>query len=199
MSGRSHKKRWTERDVAFLRANYGVLATSQIAEALGRGFPAVTAKITLLGLARIHEWTPEQDAFIRKHADKGWAWCAKELGRSIVSVYNRVRRLGIQLKMLGDGDLKTVRELHSQGMTTFEIGEQIGVSGECIRFWERRLKLPSNPRNERKRMDTQRRNLKAKYSVETVAMARKVRRRRTREASLRLGLSDMAKRIVATK
>src|SRR5687768_1039345 len=128
MGKRRGGSEWTPEDEAFLRANYGVLTTREIATEMGRGFPAVTAKITILRLARINEWTKEQDAFLRAHADKGWPWCAAEMGRSVISIYNRVRRLGIQRRMLSEDDLEQIKRLHGMGLSTFEIAAQLGVS-----------------------------------------------------------------------
>lgn len=187
-----HKRAWTEGEVAFLRANYRRMTPKEIGLALGRGPRAAIPMITKLRLwADKHQWLPEHDEFLRANAGKGWPWCAKEMGRTVISIYNRVRRIGLQLKMLKQGDLDLLRKLCQQGKSNVEIGEVLGVTDECVRRWRNLWKLPMHKRDEKKRMKTQTANFIRSYGVTNVAQARKVRKRRARAAVMVAGIQSL--------
>lgn len=192
------RRPWTTSELDYLRDNYRIGNIEELAKALGRGFAATVAQITKMELYKQAAWwTPERDQFLRDNADKGWSWCARELGRPIGAIYNRVRRLGIQLKMLKASDLERLRELHSQGLVAREIGEQLGVTDECVRRWLAIWKLPMNKRDEAKRMASLEQSFVNRYGVRNVAQARKVRKRRMANASLSLGVASLMEQLSA--
>lgn len=191
--------RWTELELQFLRNNYRKKSTAEIAAVLGRGQSAVVAKITKLGISYMKNpsgsnirWTPEADQFLRDHADNGWQWCADKMGRTVTSIHNRVRRLGIQLKMLKAGDLEKVRQFHRQGLVAREIGERLGVTDECIRRWLKLWKLPMNRRDEKNRMQSLRATLQAKFGVSSVSEVREIIRRKRRLAAFSISLQSLS-------
>lgn len=185
--------KWTEQEIAFLKANHRKMSARQIGAALGRSVQAVHSRAYIVGIT--FRWTADQDEFLRKHARKGWQWCAKRLGKSATAIHNRVRRLGIQRdkgKWL-QIDLARLKRLHSQGTPNIQLAQAFNCDPETIRVHLRRMGLKTNRRNERNRMNKQRANLIRDYGVENVAQARKVRQRRARLAALTTGAQTLAK------
>ena len=45
----------------------------------------------------VHKYTPKEDEFIRKNADKGGVYLASQLGRKAQSIRDRAMRLKVKL------------------------------------------------------------------------------------------------------
>lgn len=190
---------WSEDDKALLAANYRPRCDiAALAKLLGRRPRAVVARITMLGLwKRLVRWTDQQDQFLRDHRDRGWPWCARQLGRPVAGIRKRAIRLGIQNKKLVSPNEAELRRLHSFGMTTTEIGEALGYSAWCILTHIRRLGLVSNKRSEAKRMASLTRTMLAKYGVPDIGKARQVRARQARAAAFQLQVASLGKALEA--
>lgn len=93
--GQRNHQRWTRCELDFLKANYRRMPLAKLALQLGRRYSAVVAKVTILGLFKATRWTKEQEDFLWANADKGWNWCAKQLGKTASSVQHRASRKGI--------------------------------------------------------------------------------------------------------
>lgn len=77
-----NRQPWTETEYDYLRANYGKQTKAVMAAALGRRRCAVIAAITRLGISNLKSGaTHANDQFLRDNRDKGWAWCADQLGK----------------------------------------------------------------------------------------------------------------------
>jgi hypothetical protein len=127
-----HKNRtpWTDADSLFLRVHHGKVRIATLARCLHRGVPSLYVKIRKLGLIR--HWTAKEDQFLRDHRGD-WPYCAVQLNRTVISIYNRVRRLGIQNKMLCSADMRRLKRLAALGMSTGEIGEaHVAECGEAL-------------------------------------------------------------------
>lgn len=100
------------------------------------------------------QWTKNDDHFLKNQKHRGWKWCAEQMGRTRWAVHARVKKLGIQNKMLSADDLVVVRSLHANGATTTVIGEHLGVTAFCIGCTLKKLGLVANPRDEKKKRES---------------------------------------------
>ena len=167
-------RKWARIEMDFLRDGYASRTrVDHLARELNRNYTSVVGKATSLGLYKQPRWTDDADAFLRKHRPQGWQWCAEKLDRSVISIYNRVRRLGIQQTQLKGPQWARVRELHAQGLTCGQIGLALGVTDECIRLNLHRNKLMLNKRDEQKRMASLARTLRERWGVDQIGKVRK--------------------------
>jgi hypothetical protein len=95
-------RKWSEADLAVLRAQYAELGPSRLAAVLGRPAAAVRNKAYLLKLTQPRPWTAEEDAELRRwlgdttlQAPGFERRLATHLGRSLAAVSVRISRLGL--------------------------------------------------------------------------------------------------------
>lgn len=58
------RRGWTREEIAFVKANYGVLSLHQISSKLGRSYASISHKIHRLGLDDPRAWTAEEDQIL---------------------------------------------------------------------------------------------------------------------------------------
>lgn len=107
VSLRVSRRCWTKDERKFLEENYGKLSVIEISERLGRTYGAVNNQIWWMGLKKepsIEPWTPKEEGKLRKLTEIGYTaeQISKDLGRTVPSIYNRWRRLGIHGKYTPD-------------------------------------------------------------------------------------------------
>lgn len=93
-------KRWTNDEIAFLKANYLTMSYEEIANHLGRSERAVRGKCSELGLVKRKPWTNEEDDLLRELYSKFPETTfldslAKQLGRSRAAIACRANELGL--------------------------------------------------------------------------------------------------------
>jgi hypothetical protein len=106
-------------------------------------------------------WSDASDAMLRSHYRKhGAQWCAEQLGRSRLSIYQRAAKLGLceHPKFTSDDELVAViHELHPLGYTDAEIKQAASERYACkvdrhrVGILRRRLGLPNNAFSSRRR------------------------------------------------
>lgn len=121
-------------------------------------------------------WQSDADDFLREHAERGWTWCAAQLGIPATQVRSRVVRIGIQRRINHVEDAVLLR-CHGEGMTNAEMAALFGVHPETIRVHLRRLELPTNPIDEARRIAVRRKNLEATHGVSNTAQLAAMNRR----------------------
>lgn len=144
-------------------------------------------------------WTAEEDRIVREYAtgkNGSWGECAAVLHRSVVAIRSRAARLGCERPLPNVSD-DQIRELHAQGLSTFDIGSRLGVSDECVRRRERLMGLSINKRDEQRRMATLLRNIESKHGVGTIAKVKKLNKRKARRAALEVQLTSFGEALEA--
>ena len=106
-------------------------------------------------------WSDESDAILRLHyREHGAQWCAEQLGRTRLSVYQRAAKLRLtgRPKFASDDELLAlIRELHPQGYSDSEIRRVASERYECqvdrhrVGVLRRGLSLQANSFSERTR------------------------------------------------
>ena len=88
-------KPWSEEDKQFIRDNRETMTDVEIAEALGRTRKAIGLMRHRMGLVHSpNKITDEEIEFIKSHVGKiTYSQIAKELGRSLPTIYETVRKL----------------------------------------------------------------------------------------------------------
>lgn len=109
-------KNWTPEDIQFLKDNWNVIKTKEIAESLNRTTGAIHAKAKVLNLGpnktcKNRRWTPEETEYL----EESWGRVAvktimKNLKRSKNAILLRVQRLGLG-PFLEAGDYITLNQL----------------------------------------------------------------------------------------
>jgi len=87
-------------------------------------------------------WTKDEDEFIFKNKQLPWAWVADQLGRSVVAVRSRAKRIGAEKYSKDrEGKTKKIIPLIKQGYFPGEIAKMMGISGETVRVVCRSLDI----------------------------------------------------------
>lgn len=87
------KKRWTEEDIEFLKANFDTLSTKELADRLGTSESSVNNKLRRLKLKRNIRWTPEMIIQeIRELRTRGGSLLSSEVQKSHNQLYSAACR-----------------------------------------------------------------------------------------------------------
>ena len=92
---------WTEKELAFMRENYGRMPAREMAEAAGRSYIATKQKARKMGLAARRNksaWTKEEMAILREHYRgtlESKKKVAKLTGRTVSAVKTRACVMGV--------------------------------------------------------------------------------------------------------
>jgi RNA polymerase sigma-32 factor len=160
--------RWSPAEIAYVGKHFFEGRLTDLASKINRPYGSliVVARALKLWKPRF-AWTSERDDFLRANQGDGWARCAAVLGCTTTAVYNRVRRLGIQYRILTPSEHARLKELHAAGLGNTDIAERLGVSSECVRQTLLRFDTKANGRNEARRMANLRETLKRRYGTES--------------------------------
>jgi len=97
MKRKRSKKRWTDKEIAFMRDHYGVLSAKEIARLLGRSYNAVRNKAVELGLTKSLDWTDKEISLLKAlYGRMPASEIAKLLSRSEGAVYHKAMKLGLK-------------------------------------------------------------------------------------------------------
>ncbi len=88
---------WTDAEIKYLRENYGLMSSAQLAKYIGRSPRTVQVKASALGLIKQRRWTEKEMQYMRRHY-KGTkaAAIAKLLGKSVGAVRAWAFRMGLR-------------------------------------------------------------------------------------------------------
>jgi len=136
-------KKWRNQETCYLKMNYGKKTSKDIVLALNRSQHSVYNKAEELGLGtnicgRGRKWKEKEIQFLRKsYEEKPVGEIARELGRSISSVQQKARRLGLKSSLKGIGSLWTLRETellseNIEKISMVKIAEKLGRSFHSI-------------------------------------------------------------------
>lgn len=136
-------RKWSKQEICYLKAHYVKTSAKRIAEILGRSQHSIYGKVRELGLkthacGRGRKWDDGEIHFLRKsYEEKPIRQMARELSRSINSVQQKARRLGLKSSLRGVGSVWTLRETgflseNIEKMSMVEIAEKLGKSLHSI-------------------------------------------------------------------
>ena len=89
---------WTEKEIAFLRENYGKIPHEAIARELGRTPDAVKLKAQRLKIYA-RRWSEEKQEFLKEHYDMPIEELCRILGVTKKSIYMKALKLGLRKQM----------------------------------------------------------------------------------------------------
>lgn len=91
------RKPWTSADDDYLRQQYAVMPTSELAAIMGRTRYSLRGRATKLGIKTGYFWADaEIQAFTRLYPDTESKDLAQRFGRNVLAVYNLAERLGLK-------------------------------------------------------------------------------------------------------
>ena len=133
-------KPWSEEDKQFIRDNWETMTDVEIAEALGRTRTAIGLMRHRMGLVHSpNKITDEEIEFIKSHVGKiTYSQIAKELGRSLPTIYETVRKLFPERYGYGTPwDRYSVKDsqflkVNMKSMSIFELAEVLNRSPKSI-------------------------------------------------------------------
>lgn len=136
-------KKWRNQETCYLRMNYGKKTSKEIALVINRSRHSIYNKAEELGLrtyiwGRGRKWKEKEIHFLRKsYEEKPIREIARELRRSISSVQQKARRLGLKSPLKGIGSLWTLRETeflseNIKKTSMVKIAEKLGRSFHSI-------------------------------------------------------------------
>lgn len=126
-------KRWTKKEVEYLKNNIKETDISEIANTLNRSVEAVETKLYRLGLLNIkyRRWTKEEEDYLERNVGKkSIPTIAKKLKRSEEAVEAKMYRLGLSDTKLNTGMLTAnalANELHIDAKTVTWLIERHGL------------------------------------------------------------------------
>jgi len=135
---------WAKEDISRLKSLYlQGLRTSEIAIVMGRSHYAIRSKLSRLGLSKYHQYTHDEDFYIRRYyGQKSLATMASHLSVSVTSLVDRAtKKLNLKhrysgensnMAKLSDDDVELVRILFDEGLTCSEIAEKFEVSSSHV-------------------------------------------------------------------
>lgn len=96
---------WTPAEDATVRSLFGTMTAAEIAARLpGRNQDAVWHRTRRLGLIKCRRWTPSDDKSLRAWWGEPLRKVARELGRTVLTVYWRAYNLGLPLGVPEGGE-----------------------------------------------------------------------------------------------
>lgn len=97
-----NKKEWTEDELKFIRDNIKKLTYVEMGQKLGRSAESCRGKANGLGIGSEHKvdrviipWTDWEESYLLEHSDISSEEIAEALNRSVYSVQNKKRQLGL--------------------------------------------------------------------------------------------------------
>lgn len=115
-------------------------------------------------MAERFRWSRKADLFLMRNRDRSWVWCAGKLGCSPNAARCRARKLKVQHRT-NHADPAAILRLTEAGLTTTQIGAELGIHAETVRYHLKAMGRSAAKRCERKRMRTYRANMMLKYGV----------------------------------
>lgn len=143
---------WLETEDDFLQRHYKTTPTHIIAEKLERTPQGVRNRAAFLGLTRKRAgraWKTTEIAFLREHYTlHGAKWCAREMGRSVFSIYKCAPRIGVAvaLRKWTEKDDDTLRKLWLDEFGTERIADVLGRSAYSVKSRAATIGLPRRDR-----------------------------------------------------
>lgn len=93
----SRGKSISQEELDYIKVNLLQKSVGEIANDLGRNYYTIYRISRGFGISRNHEFTPQEDAYIRKHySDMSAIQIAGRLKIDVEMVYNRARKLGVR-------------------------------------------------------------------------------------------------------
>jgi hypothetical protein len=141
-------RRWTQKEIEYLKNQYGKQPAKEIAKTLGRPLRGLYSKAEALGLdgkrghwastGKVGAWTVDEEQFLREnYLTLGAKACAERLGRTVAAVHGKIRKTGGGRPSIGPKvewsteELDFLRENY-QALSWGELSEQLGRTEQAI-------------------------------------------------------------------
>ena len=131
----SNGRKWTDREIAFLRNHYKKMSLIDIAAAMGRGCNSVNIKANRLGLKKAKVWTSQEKEQLRKiYYERSINDLTHIFSRSRDSVKRQVRKMALPRKepLWTNVEIKYLTKNYKR-MTSTEIAMHVKHSPEAVR------------------------------------------------------------------
>ena len=97
MKPKRSKRRWTDKEIAFMKDYYGVLPAKEIAERLDRSYDAIRNKASELGITKDNTWSDKEIALLKAlYGRMPASEIAKILDKTEAAIYHKASRLSLK-------------------------------------------------------------------------------------------------------
>jgi DNA-binding CsgD family transcriptional regulator len=89
-------KKWTNKEINFLKKHYKIMTFTQVADAMGRSCNSIATRIARMGIKKAKFWTPKEDDRLRRiYRRHSLEELSKIFKRAPGTVFTRARKLKI--------------------------------------------------------------------------------------------------------
>lgn len=149
MSMANKRRYWTDEEIEYLKANYGVEPLEDIAKKICRTEQSIKAFASRHQIYA-HYWTEEETEYlIEKYGIMSDKNIAKKLGKTVSAIYNKVHcmdlgnvreqteriHLGEASRLLGHTNNYLLRRWIGQGLKTYKLGRYVMIDPMDLTKW----------------------------------------------------------------